>query len=253
MTRAPTSRAVVERRHTSLASLDYFPTPPWATRALVEKLSGTLAGPHTVWEPAAGGGHMAEVLRETNEVFASDVHDYGIGHAVGSFVGAGVDVARSPWGRPADWIITNPPFKLAAEFVSRAVHEARVGCAMLVRTSFLEGVDRHRKLYAGSVLRPRWVFQFAGRVPMTEGRWDPEAKTATAYAWMVWLSPWFGGPRDCARTELDWIDPNARKRLTRPDDAARFAGAVAPCAIERAELYGGAVNPGRAAIIEGPF
>lgn len=233
MTRAPTSRAVVERRHSSLASLDYFPTPPWATRALVEKLSGVLSAPHTVWEPAAGGGHMAEVLRETNEVFASDVHDYGIGHAIGSFVGSGADVARSPWARPVDWIITNPPFKLAGDFIHRAVHEARVGCAMLVRTSFLEGAERHRTLYAASILRPRWVFQFSGRVPMTEGRWDPNAKTATAYAWLVWLSPWFGGPRDRARTELDWIDPTARKRLTRESDAARFAGTVAPCAVAR--------------------
>jgi hypothetical protein len=30
------------------------------------------------------------------------------------------------------------------------------------------------------------IAQFAERVPMTKCRWDPEADTATSYAWFVW-------------------------------------------------------------------
>jgi hypothetical protein len=57
-------------------SLDYFPTPPWATRALCEflKLHHKLHG-QTCWEPACGGGHMARPLAEYFErVYSSDVH-----------------------------------------------------------------------------------------------------------------------------------------------------------------------------------
>lgn len=234
MTIAPASRAVVERRHSALDGLDYFPTPPWATRALVEALAGSLSAHHTVWEPAAGGGHMAEVLRETNEVFASDVHDYGVGYDVGSFVGVGPDVARAPWRAGPDWVVTNPPFNLAVEFVERALAVARIGVAVLVRTAFLEGGARWEQLFRHSATRPRFVFQFTGRVPMCAGRWDPEAKTATAYAWVVWLAPELRAADAVGRTDFEWIDPGARRRLWRADDAARFAGAVAPCAATRA-------------------
>jgi hypothetical protein len=52
--------------------------------------------PLSVWEPAAGEGHMAEVLMEYfQQVRASDVFDYGCGYEVGSFVGRGPDVATA--------------------------------------------------------------------------------------------------------------------------------------------------------------
>lgn len=74
-------------------ALDYFPTPPFATRALCECVLGIdRARPlsSSVWEPAAGGSHMAEVLKEYfTTVHASDVHDYGCGYEVGSFIGQG--------------------------------------------------------------------------------------------------------------------------------------------------------------------
>ena len=36
-----------------------------------------------------------------------------------------------------DWVITNPPFRLAEEFVLRALNIARRGVAILARTVFL--------------------------------------------------------------------------------------------------------------------
>ena len=159
---------------------------------------------------------MASVLTETFPlVFASDVHDYGrIEQRVGSFVGDGLDVIEAPDRKP-DWIITNPPFNLAVEFAERALLEARVGVALLVRTSWLEGADRYRRLF--SKRRPATVAQFCERVPMVKGRWDPAASTATSYAWVVWLVAVH------TPTRLVWIPPGCRQRLTRPDDVARFA------------------------------
>jgi hypothetical protein len=63
-------------------------TPPWATRALGEPVLFASDGPYpmplSAWEPAAGEGHMAEVLAEYfQQVHASDVSNCGCGYEVG--------------------------------------------------------------------------------------------------------------------------------------------------------------------------
>ena len=40
-----------------------------------------------------------------------------------------------------DWVITNPPFKLAEEFITEGLRVASIGVGMLVRTSFIESVE----------------------------------------------------------------------------------------------------------------
>lgn len=206
-------RAVMNRRLDPTDSLDFFPTPPWATRALLTHVIPDARG--TCWEPACGEGHMVEVLRERFlGVFSSDVHDYGRGYATGSFTGGGLDQAVLV-ERP-DWIITNPPFNLALDFAIRGIDEARRGVALLVRANWAEGGERYQRLFREQP--PAVVAQFAERVPMTKGRWDPAASTATSYAWFVWDRAEAPG-----RTAFVWIPPGCRQRLTKPDDVARFA------------------------------
>lgn len=202
--------AVMQRRHEPPDSLDFFPTPPWATRALLTHVlwPAWIQG-CTVWEPAAGEGHMAEVLREFfSTVVATDVFDYGRGYRISDFLG-------DPTSGGTDWVITNPPFKVALDFALRAMSEARVGVALLVRSAWLEGTGRHDNLFRPHP--PALIAQFAERVPMTKGRWDPDASTATSYSWVVWLTiPHWDG------TRFVWIPPGQRVALTKPDDAARF-------------------------------
>jgi hypothetical protein len=73
-----TSRpAVMQRRHEAAASLDDFPTPPWATRALCEWLKPQLLDGDACREPACGRGDMVRPLAEYfARVDAADVHDY---------------------------------------------------------------------------------------------------------------------------------------------------------------------------------
>ncbi len=96
------STAVMQRRALPSKGLDFFPTPPWATRAFLNEVLLSHFSPDcfsSVWEPAAGAGHMVHVLSETfQNVRASDVEDYGTGFEVGSFVGQGPDVI---WGGAA--------------------------------------------------------------------------------------------------------------------------------------------------------
>jgi hypothetical protein len=71
------------------------------------------------------------------------------------------------------------------------------------------------------------VAPFAERVPMVKGRWDPEASSATAYAWFIWRKTPLGG-LDASPCTVIPIPPGTRARLTKVSDMERFCGAVTP-------------------------
>lgn len=205
------STAVMARRVEPPDSLDFFPTPPWAVRALCAHVAQV--GGHSVWDPACGDGAMLGALGEyARHVSASDVHDYGRGYTVHDFL-----QPYLPYGidKPS-WIITNPPFRLAERFLDRALDVAD-HVALLVRTSFLEGTGRFKRIF--NVIPPVTVAQFSERVPMFRGRLDDEGSTATAYCWMVWRAK---GAVD--QTRLMWIRPcrNSLERLRDYDERSHF-------------------------------
>lgn len=205
------SHAVVARRHESQASLDDFPTPPWATRALMEhviKPSEFGYGIHraSVWEPACGRGFMSRPLGEYFlSVMSTDIGDYGWRgqHGINDFL--------SNEYQPVDiqWVITNPPFKRAYDFIDSSLTRGW-GCAVLVRTSFVEGVRRYNSLFKNRP--PNIIAQYSERVPMVRGRVDKNASTATSYCWLVWGQ---GGYGSCSK--FVWIPP-CRKDLEREED-----------------------------------
>lgn len=219
------SSAVMQQRSEPDDSLDDFPTPPWATRALIEKvIQPAFARPLSglsVSEPACNRGYMARPLAEYfRHVHASDVFDYGWAgqHAV-------VDYLFPGNIEPAQFTITNPPFRLAEEFILKSFDGPNwLGTAVIVRNAFLEGAERYRNLF---LPRPPTIYaQFVERVIMTKGivrdpskqYWDEAAKkwrrpsTATSYCWLIWL-------RDLDRQALVWIPP-CRRQLERAGDYA---------------------------------
>ena len=213
---------------------DFFPTPPWATRALTAHVlpragwSGRLG---IVREPCAGLRHMADVLAESGTVFPSDAHAIPCEAEIGDVQIA--DFLRGSLFPPADWVVTNPPFRLAEAMAHRALGLATCGVALLLRLQWLEGVGRWRDLFCKTP--PTLVAPFTERVPMCEGGWDPDLSSATAYAWFVWMrgDPLHGGaligPRGCQPGDLDlFLIPPCRAALTRADDRARFAGRHPP-------------------------
>jgi hypothetical protein len=201
-----TSHAVMAQRIEAKDSLDDFPTPPWATRALVEHVMRHKQALRSMscLEPACGAGHMAKVLREYfAEVRSSDLFPYGYGDVV-DFIHA-PDEANS-----VDWVITNPPFSLAESFIRKSLTVARRGVAMLTRTVFIESVGRYERLFRDT---PPSIFaQFTERVPMVKGRLDQKASTATGYGWIVWEKD-----KDRAAPLLSWI-PACRKQLENSRD-----------------------------------
>lgn len=204
-----TSHAVMAQRREPHDSLDYFPTPPWATRAPCAHVLGDEWRNYRVWETACGEGHMARPLGEYfGTVHASDCHDYG---TRGAFLHDFLMPGQPPVD--ADWVVTNPPFRLAAEFIRRGMEVARCGVAVLVRTTFLESAERYRSLFQPTP--PATVAQFVERVPMVKGRLDAKAGTATGYAWIVWHGR--QEPRPRLSTQMVWIPP-CRRQLERPGD-----------------------------------
>jgi hypothetical protein len=177
--------------------LDYYQTPPCATLALLlaEKL------PHRLWEPCAGGGRMVRVLRDAgHHVIASDVvqRDFPLDFVVDFFT------ALVPRG--TDAVITNPPFRCAAQMVSRALYLVpRV--YFLLRLSFLESECRTPILEDGTLAR---VHVFRRRFMMHREGWaGPRASSQIALAWFVW-------ERDHAdKTIIDRISWDERPDLFR--------------------------------------
>ena len=200
-----TSHAVMAQRHEPTDSADDFPTPPWATRALLDHvINGQSLSTKSCLEPACGRGYMSRPLAERfQQVHSADLLDYGYGHVR--------DYLTYPYlAGSHDWVITNPPFKLGQEFIERSLVVASQGVAILARTVFLESVGRYQALFKNNP--PTYFAQFSERVPMIKGRVDPKASTATGYAWFVWVNN-----SQTTSTQLVWIPP-CRRKLEKAED-----------------------------------
>ena len=173
------------KRFADLAGPDFYPTPGWATRALVdnEPFDGE------IWEPACGDGAMATILAEAgNPVFASDLYDRGFGEP-------GIDFLSSQ--RDADNIVTNPPYNSAEGFVTVAHRLAKKKFALLLRLAFLEGGNRQRTIFSSNPPARVWVF--SERITFYPAGAVQKGSGTTAYAWFVWDKSHVGP------TELKWL------------------------------------------------
>ena len=149
---------------------DEYTTPHWVTETLsphIQKLA------LHVWEPACGGGAMADALTGAGyRVHATDIEtgtDFLKEEALPELVQA---------------VVTNPPYGLAQEFIEHALHLVRPvgGCvAMLLRTDFDHAKTR-RHLFAD-------CGAFAKKLVLTKRiRWfaDSTGSPSFNHAWYLW-------------------------------------------------------------------
>jgi hypothetical protein len=175
------------KRSADLDGLDFYPTPAWATYALIEneRFEGD------IWECACGDGSMTEVLGRTGmRIISSDLYDRGFGEP-------GHDFLTSD--RRAANIITNPPFHSAEGFVARCLNLAEAKFALLLRLAFLEGANRTRTIFHNHPPARVWVF--SERITFYPKGAKLAGSGTTAYAWFVWDKA-HNGP-----TELRWFKP----------------------------------------------
>ena len=211
------SSAVSAQRFEPKGSLDDFPTPPWGARAWVEHVVGRHAVEGmTCWEPAANRGYLLRGLADYfGAVEGSDIFDYGAGFPLHDFLSDGDALfsARPPISFQPDWVATNPPFNRLLEFTLKGLEIARVGVAIFCRLQFLEGVARHKRIFAPYA--DRYVFsQFVERISLVRGCVDPKAGRPAAYGWLtIWKEP-----QDPAFLLERRHIPPCRKRLERASD-----------------------------------
>ena len=145
---------------------DFYPTPPEVTVALLKFLR--LPTQTHIWEPACGDGRMVKAME-------------AMGYTVtGTDIRTGYDFLSEP-PMLCDWIITNPPFRLAADFIRRCAEHGKP-FALLLKTQFWNAAKRY-KLF--------WEITPTRILPLT---WRPDftgkGQAMMDMAWCVWdLAP----------------------------------------------------------------
>lgn len=182
------------KRFADLDGPDYFPTPAWATQALVanEQFDGD------IWECACGDGAMSKVLEEAGyDVYSSDLYLRPYGESGKDFLSE---------QRTASNIVTNPPYNSAEGFVKAGLQKSEKKLALLLRLAFLEGINRNKTIF--NVSPPTRVWVFSERITFYPSGVKATGSGTTAYAWFVWDKSELG------RTELKWLDPIFKSRYS---------------------------------------
>jgi len=164
---------------------DFYPTPSYVVDELLkrEEFSGN------VWECACGEGDISKVLENNDyEVISSDLIDRGYGEQL--------DFLQS--NRIVDNIITNPPFKLALDFVLKAKKQGRKKIAMFLKTVWLESEGRY-EMFQDKEFPLKTVYQFSKRVSLYKEGVKMKNSGMIAYAWFVWEKDYVGKPN------IEWI------------------------------------------------
>lgn len=160
---------------------DFYPTPPEGTQALlsVEQFDGP------IWEPACGDGGISKVLLANgHEVISTDLVDRDYGESRVDFL--------MEWQPRAPNIVTNPPFKMVAPFMQKALSLSVGKIAFLLRLACLEGVERG-EIYRQTPLARVWVF--SKRLTIWRNG-DPTSHRGgtVAFAWFIWDRAYTGKP-----------------------------------------------------------
>ena len=182
------------KRFADLEGADFYPTPTWATHALIENeyFSGD------IWECACGDGSMSEVLATTgNRVISSDLYDRGYGEIGHDFLKTNRKCAN---------IITNPPFNSAEGFVAMGLKAAEKKFALLLRLAFVEGAHRANTIF--HVQPPSRIWAFSERITFYPKGAVKAGSGTTAYAWFVWNKDHAGS------TEMAWLKPGIKARYS---------------------------------------
>jgi len=167
---------------------DFYETPYSLTRHLLNVES--FDSDKIVCEPACGDGAIVRVLEDkwpSNRVIAYD---------------ADIDFLKDT--RQYDYIITNPPFSLAFEFVQQSKKLAKSKFALLLPLSYLHGKKRYDNIYTDKRYPLKKIYVFT-RYPMLGEKLREDGKYNTGmmvYAWYIFEKEYNGSPI------IDWIDNN---------------------------------------------
>ena len=183
---------------------DFYATEPNALKLFLDKIAEDqfeLQG--CIWECACGQGHLAEELKRNGyTVKATDIIDRGYGDGIGDFLKQETRVWHTS-------ILTNPPFKLAEQFVEKGIDLIQDGynLCLFLKIQFLEGQKR-KELF--KKYPPKYIYCYSARQKCAkDGEFEKYTATTQFYAWYVWEKGYIG------ETILRWFQETA-KRLCYP-------------------------------------
>ena len=177
---------------------DYYATEPKAGKLLLQ-LEPDL---NNIWECACGAGHLAKVFDEAGKLArATDLVDRGytpsekVAYGYGDFENF-LNINTKWYGD----IVTNPPYKLAKEFVEKALElvvEGKKVC-MFLKLTFLEGKAR-KELFRKHP--PKVIYVASSRLNcVRNGDFDKYPSSAVAYAWFIFEKGYKG------KTIVEWFN-----------------------------------------------
>lgn len=176
---------------------DYYATSPLAIELLLN-----LDNFSNVWECAAGGGHMADVLKEHGVLGkASDKFPQREDIEEEDFLAPtsqNLDFLEN--GKWDGDIITNPPYKYASEFIKFSLERIPDGrkVAMFLPIRYLAGQSR-RKIFEKYPPYKIWVAS-SRIICAINGEFDTIKSGAVDYCWIIWHKGYQG------ETKLGWFN-----------------------------------------------
>lgn len=155
--------------HGKRSKNDFYPTPPECTVALLNFLEERflIRRSDTIWEPACGTNAMVNVMRQQG---------YSV---IGTDISLGQDYfTYDLQDNCFDWIITNPPFCSAQDFITRSAAKKKP-FALLLKSQYWHSAKRRK---AFEEYPPAFV------LPLT---WRPDftgnGASMLDMMWCVWL------------------------------------------------------------------
>lgn len=172
---------------------DFYATPEWATKALLENETFH----DHILEPCCGDGSMSSPLQESGyTVISSDKYDRGFGSVKDAF----------QYKDPIPNIITNPPFNIAERLFHHLYPLVERKLCFLLRTAFLEGSRRYNTIF--KLTPPTKVYVFSERLTMYPGSLKNNVGNgAMSFSWFV-----FDKESNHKIPEIKWITPGTRPK-----------------------------------------
>ena len=176
---------------------DFYATDPQSVRDLLDifKIESS-----SFLEPCVGQGHIIETIKEyfpNAKFIASDLVDRGYKDTIIS------DFIKEDFiNEKVDWIITNPPYSVAKEFIDKSLSLTNKGVIMFLKIQFLEGQAR-KEWFKKTPLK--YVYVFSKRQdpwrdgnslnPKTGKKWG----STMCFAWFIWEHNYNGKPT------IEWL------------------------------------------------
>jgi len=169
---------------------DFYATPKSLTREFLKATDMEWRKDCSIIDPCAGSNAIVDVLKEYGFMCVQS-HDINTD---------GVDFLSD--NTKVDFIITNPPYSLANEFILHAKQVVRHKFAMLLPITYLQGSYRYNHIWLDKQFPLEAIYVF-NRFPMLCDTVREDGKFSTGmscYAFYVWNKNHEGKP------EINWID-----------------------------------------------